>query len=85
MKDDIDLDEYKRANRRHTTDSAIKRQQNIAKCHNVPDHEYQGHRFAKKKAMGCGDPECVMCMNPRKAFKQKTLKEKSFELTENYW
>jgi len=78
-----EFEEYKRSNRRQNTDNNIKKQQRIAKCHNVP--EVEGHRFAKKKAMGCGDPDCVMCMNPRKAFKQKTLKEKSFELTGDLW
>jgi len=75
----------KRSKRRQETDNFIKKQQKIAKGHNVPEYEYESHRYAKTKAMNCGDPDCMMCMNPRKAFKQKTLKEKSFNQTENLW
>ena len=78
-----DIVENRRSKRRSETDNFIKKQQKIAKCHNVP--EVDGHRYAKTKAMNCGDPDCIMCMNPRKSFKQKTIKEKSFELTEKYW
>ena len=80
-----EIQETKRSKRRQETDNFIKKQQKIARSHNVPEHEYESHRYAKKKAMNCGDPDCVMCMNPRKSFKQKTLKEKSFELTESEW
>lgn len=80
-----DISENKRSKRRQETDNFIKKQQKIARSNNVPEHEYESHRYAKTKAMNCGDPDCVMCMNPRKAFKQKTLKEKSFKLTENLW
>lgn len=37
------------------------------------------HRFHKKNALNCGDPNCVMCMNPRKAFGEKTIQERKFE------
>jgi hypothetical protein len=80
-----EISESKRSKRRHETDNFIKKQQKIARSHNVPEFECESHRYAKKKAMNCGDPDCIMCMNPRKSFKQKTLKEKSFELTEKYW
>jgi len=80
-----EISESRRSKRRSETDNFIKKQQKIARSHNVPEHEYESHRYAKKKAMNCGDPDCIMCMNPRKSFKQKTLKEKAFELTEKYW
>ena len=78
-----EISESKRSKRRHETDNFIKKQQRIARSHNVP--ECESHRYAKTKAMNCGDPDGIFCMNPRKSFKQKTLKEKSFELTEKYW
>jgi hypothetical protein len=37
------------------------------------------HRFHKKHAFNCGNPHCVMCMNPRKAFGEKTVQEQRFE------
>ena len=34
------------------------------------------HRLAKKHALNCGNPKCVMCANPRKTFKELTIQEK---------
>ena len=60
---------------------AIKRQQKIAKAFGADQHQYDGHYFAKHHALNCGNPKCFMCANPRKVFKEKTIKEKSFEQT----
>ena len=43
------------------------------------DNGYSKHRYHKMKALNCGDPNCVMCMNPRKAFGHKTMQEIKFE------
>jgi hypothetical protein len=43
------------------------------------DYEKTPHRFHKKNALNCGDPKCVMCMNPRKAWGKKTRQEEKFE------
>ncbi len=37
------------------------------------------NKFGKVKALNCGDPNCVMCGNPRKFWNQKTIQEKRFE------
>jgi hypothetical protein len=34
------------------------------------------HKFAKHHAMDCGQPDCVMCGNPRKTFNELTTQEK---------
>jgi hypothetical protein len=34
------------------------------------------HRLAKRHALNCGNPKCVMCANPRKTFKELTIQEK---------
>jgi hypothetical protein len=39
------------------------------------------HAYAKRSATTCGDSNCVMCGNPRKFFKEKTIQEKRFEQT----
>lgn len=39
----------------------------------------ESHRFHKKNALNCGNPNCVLCMNPRKAFGYKTMQEIRFE------
>lgn len=38
----------------------------------------QPHRLHKVTGMNCGNPKCVMCMNPRKAWKDMTVQEQSF-------
>ena len=34
------------------------------------------HKYHKQSPFNCGNPDCVMCMNPRKAFKEKTMQER---------
>lgn len=43
------------------------------------DREKSPHRFHKRHALNCGNPNCIMCMNPRKAFGEKTMPERRFE------
>jgi hypothetical protein len=59
------------------TDNAVKKQVSIAKTFGLPVDE--PHKFAKRHAMNCGNPNCVMCANPRKVFKEKTIQEKRLE------
>jgi hypothetical protein len=40
------------------------------------------HKYHKTSLFNCGNPKCVMCMNPRKAFNEKTMQERRFEQTE---
>ena len=44
----------------------------------------QPHRLHKFTGMNCGNPHCVMCMNPRKGWDEKTVQEQSFEQTEKW-
>lgn len=74
----------KRSKRIHKEEVAIKKQQKIAKAHGGPEHQYEGHRYAKHHAMDCGQPECYLCSNPRKILKEKTVQEKSFAQTEGW-
>ncbi len=59
------------------TDNAVKKQVKIAKEFGIEVKE--PHKFAKVHAMNCGNPNCVMCANPRKVFKEKTIQEKRLE------
>lgn len=79
-------DKDKHSKRLHKEESAIKKQQKIAISHglNRKDVEREPHRFAKHHAMDCGNPECMMCGNPRKTFKEKTIQELSFEQTKKW-
>ena len=61
----------------HSKDTAIKRQVKIAKVYGT--NIETPHKFAKVHALNCGNPNCVMCANPRKVFKEKTIQEKKFD------
>jgi hypothetical protein len=67
-------DRFKNSKRRLCDESAVKKQTKIAKAYGVPVQE--PHKFAKRHAMNCGNPDCVMCGNPRKTFNELTAQEK---------
>lgn len=67
-------DKFKHSKRLLKDDNAVKKQTKIAKTFGVPVKE--PHKFAKRHAMNCGNPNCVMCGNPRKTFKELTQQEK---------
>lgn len=76
-----DFVKEKRSKRIHSEEVSIKRQVKIAKAHGLTDKDKaikQAHRMAKHHAMDCGQPGCMLCGNPRKLFKEKTIQEKSF-------
>lgn len=78
---DLDLDlqfKHKRAKRRHNTNKAIQKQKRIIESLGIESRKKQPHRYAKMHATNCGDPNCHMCGNPRKFFKEPTLQEKKF-------
>lgn len=63
----------KRSKRIHDEETQVKKQVKIAKAYGVEVKE--PHKYAKKHAMNCGNPKCIMCSNPRKVFKEKTIQE----------
>ena len=67
-------DKFNHSKRLLRDDNAVKKQTRIAKTYGVPVDE--PHKFAKRHAMNCGNPKCVMCGNPRKIFKEPTQQEK---------
>lgn len=73
-------DKVKHSQRRHRDESAIQKQVKIAKQHGSfkPADVQQPHRLAKRHAMDCGNPGCMMCGNPRKTFKELTIQEQRF-------
>ena len=72
-------DKVKHQTRMHRAWCAIKKQLGIIKQRqhfqgaSKQIDEAQPHRLAKKHAMDCGQPGCVLCGNPRR---RKTLKTK---------
>jgi hypothetical protein len=67
----------KHSKRLHDDETHIKKQVKIAKAHGIPVTE--PHKLNKRHVMNCGNPNCVMCGNPRKVFGEKTIQEKKFD------
>lgn len=72
-------EKIKNASRRFRDENAIKKQTKIAKSHQHTGKAIkEPHRFNKHHAMDCGTPGCILCGNPRKIFKEKTIQEQRF-------
>ena len=69
-----ETDKFKHSKRLQKDENAVNKQTKIAKEFGIPVEE--PHKFAKHHAMNCGNPNCVMCGNPRKTFKELTQQEK---------
>jgi hypothetical protein len=69
-------DKFKHSKRLHDDETKVQKQVKIAKAYGVPVKE--PHKLEKKHALNCGNPKCVMCMNPRKSFNELTIQEKRF-------
>ena len=75
-------DKFKKSKRILKDENAIRKQMKIAKAYNIPVES--PHQFAKHHVLDCGNPNCVMCANPRKVWKEKTIQERRFEQPEKY-
>lgn len=76
------VDKEKRQKRFQQKNRHINRQVELKLTHwwwSDPNLKIEPHRYHKVKSLNCGDPKCVMCMNPRKAFGEKTMQERKFE------
>ncbi len=73
-------EKFERSKRLHDEETKIKRQAKMAKTAGYDIKE--PHRFHKRKALNCGNSDCFLCMNPRKATGEKTIQEKKFEQRE---
>jgi hypothetical protein len=67
-------DKFKHSKRLQKDENAVKKQTKIARQYGSTVEE--SHKFAKHHAMNCGNPNCVMCGNPRKTFNELTQQEK---------
>ena len=78
-------DKIKHSKRQQQKTNHINRQIEIRKAHGfnkIADsttpggvEEMNSHRYHKTSGMTCGDPDCVMCGNPRKFFGEPTVQE----------
>ena len=62
----------------------VRKQTKIAKAYGIPVKLGEEHRFQDHAVVNCGIPGCILCANPRKLWKEKTVKEKSFEQTKTW-
>ena len=69
----------KHSRRIHQKDSVVKNKMKIAKAYGWKHILAQPHKYLKCSISSCGNPNCVFCMNPRRAFNEKTMQEKRFE------
>jgi hypothetical protein len=73
-------DKFKHSKRLLKDENAIKKQVKIAKEHKVSEFNPSGldqpHRYNKHHAMDCGNPGCMLCANPRRAWNELTIQEK---------
>ena len=65
----------------HQKHNYVVKQTKIARSYNIPVKEGEEHRLQDHAAVNCGIPNCILCANPRKIWKEKTKKEKSFDQT----
>jgi hypothetical protein len=65
-------------------ENAINKQLKIAKAQGNTKYVKQPHRLAKHHAADCGVPGCVMCANPRRTWKERTIQEESFDQTKEW-
>ena len=65
----------KRAERRFNDVKQVRKQMKILKQYDMITPQTISGMYVKHKALNCGRPRCKHCMNPRKAYGYKTLKE----------
>jgi len=78
----------KHSKRLHDDETHIKKRQRLLRARSPYFSkqivEEQPHRLHKFTGMNCGNSNCVMCMNPRRAWHEKTMQEQSFAQTERW-
>lgn len=74
----------KHSERIHQKETKLEKKMRLAKEHNHEHALKNPHKYHKTSLFNCGNPKCVMCMNPRKAFDEKTMQERKFEQKELY-
>lgn len=74
-----ELSKVKHSKRIQQKENHVKKQVKIAKAYGIPVKQGEEHYLAKHSALNCGNPQCLLCMNPRKSMGEKTIQEKKFE------
>lgn len=72
----------KHSERIHQKETKLDRKVKLAKEYGLDHIAKNPHKYHKTSLFNCGNANCVMCMNPRKAFDEKTMQERRFEQRE---
>ena len=75
-------DKVKHSERIQQKTKKVTRKVKIAKAFGFTEVTKNPHKYAKKSMFGCGNKNCIMCMNPRKVWGEKTMQEQKFEQRE---
>ena len=79
--DELDPTKAKHQQRLQQKENHINKQYKLAKMYNHEKYLKQPHRLAKHNTADCGKAECMLCGNPRRTLKMKTIQELKFEQT----
>ena len=79
-----EITKVKRSSRKHDTWTVIAKRRKLLKDYKIDNRAFkQKHRLSKMNGINCGNPGCMMCINPRR-YGEKTIQELSFEQTEKW-
>lgn len=73
-----ELDKQKHGERFQQKEKKLKRKMKIAKEYGFDHVTEKPHKYHKSSVFSCGNPNCISCMNPRKAFNESTMQERRF-------
>lgn len=72
-------DKKKHSERIHQKKTKLNHKMDIARAYHQ-DHVLKNpHKYHKTSLFNCGNANCIMCMNPRRGFGEKTIQERKFE------
>lgn len=66
----------KHSKRIHQKQVAAHHNADIARSHGIDVKPWEEHLYLESSHMSCGNPNCVMCGNPRKLMGEITIQEK---------
>lgn len=69
-------DRYTHSRRILSGRNAIEKQVGILAAYNIPVFKEQEHRYAKMHSLGCSNPQCKFCANPRKIYNELPISER---------
>jgi hypothetical protein len=77
-----ELDKEKHSERIHQKETKLEKKIRLAKELHLDHILKNPHKYHKSSLFSCGNPDCIMCMNPRKSFNEKTMQERRFDQRE---